>query len=302
MPQMSSNPEPEKFIKDTKEQVDNRFRELWQIRRRHPQIIHDAMEYTVMAGGKRLRPVLFKATANMLGSREDELTDIACALELVHTYSLVHDDLPAMDDDDYRRGRPTCHRKFDEATAILTGDALLTLAFELIAAWGENSDRPQHAIFLISELSHAAGTEGMISGQILDMAAEGRQLSLEEIEAMYKGKTAALLRAAVRMGGIVGGADSTRMEQLSEYARALGLAFQITDDLLDLRGDAAQLGKSTGADQVRGKATYPLLAGVEGAEKRAEDLYREALSCVNKFGPEGELLRRLAGKLVYRDK
>jgi len=293
---------PEKYIEERRTQVDARLNRLWKERRRYPEGIHEAMEFSVMAGGKRLRPVMCLATAETMGAKSDELVDIACALELVHTYSLVHDDLPAMDDDDFRRNRPTCHRVYGEAMAILAGDALLTLAFELLAGWGNYYDRSDDALLMVSELAEAAGTEGMIGGQVLDISAEGQDASLEDIEAINYRKTAALLRASVRIGGIAGKADPRQMNQLSGYATALGMAFQIADDLLDLRGDISKTGKEAGSDEAREKATYPLRIGEKNAENKANELYQEALSYLENWGEEADILRYLARLLVFRDK
>jgi geranylgeranyl diphosphate synthase type II len=224
----------------------------------------------------------------------------ACALEMVHTYSLIHDDLPAMDDDDLRRGRPTCHKAFDEATAILAGDGLLTLAFEVVA----RHVRPaEAAAACVCALAEAAGPEGMVAGQMADLQAEGRDdATLEALEAIHTRKTGALLRASLRLGAIVAGADETRLRALDTYGRAVGLAFQIIDDLLDVEGDEAKLGKRVRKDSELGKWTYPGLLGIEGSRRRARQLAEEAAEALGPLGPNGERLRALALDLLERDR
>ena len=267
-----------------------------------PPTLQEAMRYSVQAGGKRLRPLLAMATAETLGHPGEKLLPVAAALELVHTYSLIHDDLPAMDDSDLRRGKPTCHRVYGEALAILAGDALLTLAFELLAGYGLQENCPERALQIALELARAAGRDGMVGGQVLDLEAEGKAVGLEELETIDRLKTGALLQAAVRCGAIAAGASPAVLKALSGYGSCLGLAFQIADDLLDLEGDAAEMGKATGADQARGKATFPALLGKEAARRRADSLYREALEALEMLGQPAELLLELARRLVFRSK
>jgi len=261
-----------------------------------------AMRYSLQAGGKRLRPILTLAAARTLGSEDDSILDVACALEFIHTYSLIHDDLPAMDDSELRRGRPTCHLVYGEAIAILAGDALLTLAFETLANYGCRDGCQGRAIKIMAEFSAAAGVEGMIGGQALDLKAEGRDLLLSEIEEINLLKTGALLKTAVVCGGIAAGASKQQLTALGCYASHLGNAFQIIDDLLDYSSTAEELGKPAGADQIRSKATYPALLGTEKARKRAEALYSEALSALNKLDCSTDLLQGLAKKLIYRSR
>lgn len=267
-----------------------------------PSSLQEAMRYSVNAGGKRMRPLLVMAAAETLGHPGEKLLPVAAALELVHTYSLIHDDLPAMDDSDLRRGKPSCHRAYGEAMAILAGDALLTLAFELVAGYGLQEGRPAQALQIALELARAAGREGMVGGQVLDLEAEGKAVDLEGLEKIDRLKTGALLQAAVRCGAIAAGASKEQLKALDGYASRLGLAFQITDDLLDLEGDTAEMGKETGADRVRGKATLPALLGTEAARRRAGELYCEALASLEALERPAELLRELARRLVFRTK
>lgn len=265
-----------------------------------PAAIYEAMRYSVEAGGKRLRPILTLATAETLGTKSELVMDVACAVEVVHTYSLIHDDLPVMDDSDLRRGKPTCHRVYGEAIAVLAGDALLTLAFELLARYGLEKDCADKALQISFELARAAGVEGMIGGQVLDLQAEGSVLNLDQLEQMNCLKTGALLQAAVRSGALTSGASPAQLEALTGYAFCLGLAFQIVDDLLDREGTAVELGKLPGSDQARSKATYPAILGETAARERAEKLYWEAISFLPALDRPAELLYNLARSLVFR--
>jgi len=252
-----------------------------------------AMRYAVLGGGKRLRAALVYATGEALGAGRDTLDAPAAAVELIHAYSLVHDDLPAMDDDELRRGKPTCHRAFDEATAILAGDALQSLAFEVLA---DAAVIPAgQRLAMLRELAFASGARGMAGGQALDLAAEGQRLSLGELEAVHRGKTGALIAASVRLGALAALApDAPQLSALGEYGQALGLCFQIRDDILDVEGDTATLGKTAGADAAHGKATFPALLGLDGAGDRARREYQRAVSAVAPLGAAGERLRQLA--------
>ena len=267
-----------------------------------PSRLAAAMRYSVLGGGKRLRPLLcLMAAEACAGEAEAEAAlPAACALELVHTYSLIHDDLPAMDDDDLRRGRPTCHKAFDEATAILAGDALLTLAFEIVAT----HTRPDEAaVACVRVLAEAAGPSGMVGGQMADLEAEGRcDGTPDGLEAIHRRKTGALLRAPLRMGAIVAGADAARRAALDHYGRAIGLAFQIVDDLLDVQGDETKLGKRVRKDFELGKWTYPGFLGVEGSRRRARQLADEAIAALAPLGAGGDRLRALALDLLERDR
>jgi geranylgeranyl diphosphate synthase type II len=265
-----------------------------------PARLAEAMRYSLLAGGKRLRPVLCLFAAEACGAELDDALPAACALELVHTYSLIHDDLPAMDDDDLRRGRPTCHKAFDEATAVLAGDGLLTLAFEILA----REVRPSSAALdCVRILAEAAGPEGMVGGQMADLQAEGQtDATLERLEAIHRRKTGALLRAALRMGAAIAGADDVSRRALESYGHAVGLTFQIIDDLLDVQGDESKLGKRVGKDSVLGKWTYPGLLGIEGSRARARQLAGEAVLALAPLGERAERLRALALDLLERDR
>jgi geranylgeranyl diphosphate synthase type II len=260
-----------------------------------PKTLHKAMRYSVMAGGKRLRPILALAAYDYCGgdrSRAHQTVYPAmAALEMVHTYSLIHDDLPCMDDDDLRRGRPTCHKRFNEAVATLAGDALHVVAFELAAQTG--------SIEVVRELAHSGGTAGMLGGQIADIEAEGRRVSRSEIENIHRLKTAALIRGSIRIGALLAGADRNLLDSLSVYGEKIGLAFQIIDDILDIEGDQALLGKQVGSDTRNEKATYPGVVGMEEARRDAARLIDEALNCFE--SAEDNMLMWLARYIGQRD-
>lgn len=264
-----------------------------------PDILADAIRHSLLAPGKRLRPILTLMAAEACGSSCEAALPAACAVEMVHTYSLIHDDLPAMDDDDLRRGLPTCHRVFGEANAILAGDALLTRAFEVIAA----DVRPASAsVQCCRLLAIAAGGSQMVGGQVDDLAAEAGQdmQGLDELEAIHHRKTGAMLEVSLQLGGVIADATHERLEALHAYGRQLGLAFQVVDDLLDFAGDEAQLGKRTGKDASRGKLTYPGLLGVDASRQRARDLVAGACDAVSVFGEQGEPLVSLAQYVLDR--
>jgi farnesyl diphosphate synthase len=266
-----------------------------------PGRLHEAMRYSVLGGGKRIRPALLFATAQTLGLSEDEVEAAACAIELIHVYSLVHDDLPAMDDDDLRRGRPTCHKAFDEATAVLVGDALQPLAFQLLARDPALPVSPAIRLRLVDILSEASGTFGMAGGQAIDLAAEGQQLTIEQVEDMHARKTGAVIRASVLMAAACDPhLDPASYASLDDFATAIGLAFQIQDDLLDVLGDVSTLGKATGADREREKATHPTIIGIEASQERVHLLHGQALASLEKFGPSAAPLRSLANWLLSR--
>lgn len=266
-----------------------------------PERLHEALRYSVLEGGKRVRPALVYATARTLGLSESSVDGAACAVELIHAYSLVHDDLPAMDDDDLRRGRPTCHKAFDEATAILVGDALQVLAFEILANGPGVPDDPATRLKLVHCLAVASGTSGMAGGQALDLAATGRRLSIREVEEMHARKTGALIHASVMMAAFCAGAlDRQELDALDRYATAIGLAFQIQDDLLDIEGDATVLGKATGADLAHQKPTYPAVAGIEPARAHMHELHARALAALQDFGRDAATLASLSDWLVLR--
>lgn len=261
-----------------------------------------AMAYSVMAGGKRLRPVLCLAGAEAVGGDHEAVTALACALEMIHTYSLIHDDLPAMDDDEKRRGKTTCHVQFDEATAILAGDALLTLAFEILATTASQCPAAEHPRWLnaIGKIASAAGCSGMIEGQMRDMAFEGTVISIEQLEALHGLKTGKLIQVSVVSGGMVAGASEIQLQSLNAYAAHIGLAFQVADDILNVTGDPERLGKATGTDQARGKNTYPLLIGLGSSQRLASQLVDKALNALSAFDKKADPLRAIARYVVER--
>jgi geranylgeranyl pyrophosphate synthase len=264
-----------------------------------PTRLRAAMRYSLFNGGKRVRPILAYATALAIEPKTNlALIDpIAAALECLHSYSLVHDDLPAMDDDDLRRGKPTCHIAFNEATAILAGDGLQTLAFDLLTTTGVDATT---RIKLIRQLTQGSGAEGMVLGQAIDLAAVDHQLDLAQLETMHRYKTGALIRASVAMGAICAGADDKQLAALDDYAAAIGLAFQVQDDILDVTSDTATLGKQQGADIARNKPTYVSLLGLDAAKAKAAELHRQALDALREFGTSAMPLRQLASYIVER--
>lgn len=260
-----------------------------------------AMHYSLFAGGKRLRPILCLAGAEAVGGDPSEVLPVACALEMIHTYSLIHDDLPAMDDDDLRRGQPTCHKKYDEATAILAGDGLLTAAFQILAEAAPRFEGRETALLAVIQLiAGAAGYRGMVGGQMLDLQAEGREVTLKELETIHRLKTGALLTASVRSGGLMAGGARAEVTALTSYGEKFGLVFQITDDLLDVEGEAAEMGKATGMDAQRHKATYPGVVGRDEAREWARRLVETAIADLEPFGPRAEPLREIARYLLAR--
>ena len=267
-----------------------------------PETIHRAVRYSLFAGGKRIRPVLVLAAGEAVGAPRAELLPLACAVEMIHTYSLIHDDLPAMDNDDLRRGKPTSHKVFGEAIAILAGDALLTHAFQLLASVPLAVDEAlaRRRLAATAVLAEACGTGGLIGGQVMDLESEGRATSAAALERLHRAKTGALLAACVRGSAILGGARTDELEALSRYGAAIGLAFQVVDDVLDATEDAQSLGKTAGKDAAAHKATYVSVHGIERAREMADGLLREALAAVAPLGPRGALLQALARRIVER--
>jgi geranylgeranyl diphosphate synthase type II len=263
---------------------------------RSPARLYKAMRYAIFGGGKRLRPALAIMTCDALGGSRADVLPSAAALEMIHTYSLIHDDLPAMDDDDFRRGRPSCHKAFDEATAILAGDGLLTLAFETITTWTRNA---RLAGPLVRELAEGAGHAGMVGGQQLDLAGS-KKSTPRELQQIHERKTAALLTSAVRLGAIAGGATASQQRALTTYGRSLGLAFQIVDDILDETGTAEQLGKTPGKDAKQGKATFPALFGIDESRRRATRLIEDARRSLRFLGKRGAALDAVAFFILER--
>ncbi len=266
-----------------------------------PARLHEAMRYAVLNGGKRIRAVLVYATGKALDANLEHLDAPACAMELIHAYSLVHDDLPAMDDDDLRRGQPTCHKAFDEATAILTGDALQTQAFHLLAHELPVDIDASRRLEMLETLSLASGSRGMAGGQAMDLAAVGHHLDLTELENMHIHKTGALIRASIKVGALAApSVDRSLLKKLDHYANCIGLAFQIKDDILDVEGDTHTLGKQKGADLARDKPTYTSLMGLAPAKQRAQELHEEALASLSTLGASAEALRGISEFIVRR--
>lgn len=267
----------------------------------HPGSLHQAMRYAVLSGGKRIRPILVYATGKAVGLEPASLDTPACAVEFIHAFSLVHDDLPAMDNDDLRHGKPTCHKAFGEAIALLAGDALQALAFQVLAQDPAMTLQPAIRLQLVATLAQAAGSRGMAGGQAIDLAAVGKELTLAELENMHIHKTGALIRASVLMGALSQEAlPAASRQQLDHYAKCIGLAFQIRDDILDVIADTRTLGKAQGADALLNKPTYPALLGLEGARDHARTLVDEALASLQAFGPEADVLRWIAAYIVER--
>jgi geranylgeranyl diphosphate synthase type II len=288
------------YMKERTAAVDAALERFLPPETERPESLHKAMRYSVLAGGKRLRPVLVIAGAEAVGGRMDDVMPTACAMELIHTYSLVHDDLPAMDNDDFRRGRPTNHKVFGEAMAILAGDALLTLAFRLLAlnlaAAGDAARLPD----VLAEVADAAGAGGMVGGQVVDLESEGRDVSADTVDYIHAHKTGALIRASLCAGAVICGATVAQRQALGRAGAHLGLAFQIVDDVLDVVGSSKDLGKTAGKDQAQRKATYPALHGVEASLARARALIGEAEAALAGFGPRGEPIRALGHFIVER--
>jgi len=266
-----------------------------------PTRLHEAMRYSTLDGGKRVRPALVYLTGQAMGVAPSMLDGPASAVELIHAYSLIHDDLPAMDDDELRRGKPTCHIQFDEATAILAGDALQSLAFYILAHDPAMVDNDNLRLQMIETLAQASGSRGMAGGQAIDLAAVGKQVNVAELENMHIHKTGALIRASVRLGALSAlDINSQVLENLDHYAKCVGLAFQIRDDILDVESDTETLGKTQGADMARNKPTYPALLGMAEAKRLAEDLHQEALDSLSVLGEKTGPLRDIAGYIINR--
>jgi geranylgeranyl diphosphate synthase type II len=267
----------------------------------HGNELVEAMRYAVFSGGKRIRPILALAASDAIGGAAAAIMPYACAIELIHAYSLAHDDLPAMDDDDMRRGQPSCHVRFGEALAILAGDALLTEAFAAMAdAACRRGNHTRRAIQAIREIAHAAGVRGMVAGQVADMAAENRAIDLPGVEMIHIRKTGALIRAAIRTGAIIGGANAQGLRKLTAYADCVGLAFQIADDVLDAEGSIRATGKRTGRDRERHKATFPAVLGLGASKDRARELLARALRQLHGFDQRAQPLRAIAAFIVNR--
>jgi len=268
---------------------------------RDPEKLYESMRYSLLGGGKRIRPILTIAAAQTLGYDQDAMLPFAASLEFVHTYSLIHDDLPAMDDDDYRRGRLTNHRVYGDGMAILAGDALLTMAFELCSQdSGSNGLTASQQLQIVSELAYGSGHQGMVGGQVMDIQAENQEVELAHLQKIHSHKTGQLIRAAVRVGGIIGGASATQLESLTGYAEDIGLAFQIADDVLNMVGTREELGKDAGTDEKRGKKTYPSFFGVEGARQLGEECVERGINRLESFDHQADPLRHIAIYIMKR--
>ena len=292
--------EAEEFFARYRERINEALDSALPASDESPRELHKAMRYSVFAGGKRLRPILVLATAQVLGRPTDSLLPAACSVELIHTYSLIHDDLPAFDDDDLRRGKPTNHKIFGVPQAILAGDALQSLSFSLLANAARGADSLEPWINSLVELSKAVGSMGMAGGQWLDIEAEDQVLDVVSLGTLHSAKTGALLTACVRIGALLGGADDAMKAQLDGYGKSIGLAFQIVDDILDVEGSVEDLGKIPGADRARGKATYPGLLGLNGARAEAHRLRTIALENIEPLGAAGHPLELIANFIVDR--
>jgi len=264
-----------------------------------PSTIHRAMRYSLFAGGKRLRPVLTLAAAEACGGKVENALPLACAIECIHTYSLVHDDLPSMDNDDFRRGRPTCHKVFGEGIAVLAGDALLTSAFEMVAS--SKPTRRYDIARLLKEVAVAAGSQKLIAGQVADLEAEGKKVNRAQLRYIHENKTAAILTTSVRLGAMSANANPKQLSAITTFGNALGLAFQVVDDILDVTQTSEKLGKSAGKDIAAQKATYPAVIGIEKSRLEAKALTRRAHGALKVFGEKGKALRELASYLLERD-
>jgi geranylgeranyl diphosphate synthase type II len=265
-----------------------------------PEVLHKAMRYSLFAGGKRVRPLLALAAARAAGGKEEVTLRPACALEMIHTYSLIHDDLPALDNDELRRGKPTCHKAFGEANAILAGSGLLTLALEVLATWPEGDAHAPARCHATRSVCRAIGLDGMIGGQVADLEAENRAVGEEDMLYIHSRKTGALIGVSLRMGGIYAGAGAEALDALEAVGRKMGLCFQIVDDVLNVEGDPVSLGKAAGSDSARKKATYPKLFGLEESKRRAQALTDEIVATLGAWGEEAETLRQMALFLLHR--
>lgn len=293
-----------RYLADRRDRIDQALENIIMTENRTGTELSDAMLYSVKAGGKRLRPILCMAAAQAAGGLEETALPAGCAIEMIHTYSLIHDDLPAMDDDDLRRGQPTCHKVFGEATAILAGDALLTCAFQLLSEHALQQPAPQQGQWLkiIAMIARAAGPDGMIEGQMRDIRAEGRTLVPDQLERLHRLKTGAMISASIDTGALIGNAEKTVALRLSEYGRSIGLAFQVVDDILNEEGDPGIMGKAVGTDRLHLKNTYPVLMGLDAAKQKAADLSDQALRSLDNFDSKSDPLRAIARYVIERQR
>lgn len=302
LPEMRETMDLKKYLTDMRQLIDDHLGRYLPPEDELPSSIHSSMRYSVFAGGKRVRPILMLAACEAVGGDRRMAMPAACAMEMIHTYSLIHDDLPAMDNDDFRRGNPTNHKVFGEATAILAGDALLTEAFILLSR-PENAETSGPGVLakVIHEIALCSGSRGMIGGQVVDMESEGRkEIDLATVQYIHTHKTGALIRASVKTGALLGGAGDEDLAAMVRYGESIGLAFQIADDILDIEGTTEQIGKDAGSDQARGKATYPAVMGLAESKRRAAELVATALDALSSFDEKAEPLRAIASYIVQR--
>jgi geranylgeranyl diphosphate synthase type II len=293
-----------KYLQEKKAMVDSALADLFLSRVEYPPSLHRAIEHSLFAGGKRVRPILSIAAFEAAGGSNGGVIPFACALEMIHTYSLIHDDLPAIDNDDYRRGRPSCHKVFGEAIAILAGDALLTEAFQLMTNRLFGDGRREHSelvLDVVHEVARAAGISGMVGGQVVDVESAGKEVDLPTLQYIHTHKTGAMILASVRVGARLAGAKEESLRAFSRYGEQIGFAFQIVDDVLDIEGKAEVLGKTPGSDLSRGKITYPSLVGLAESKKRAGELVASAIEALRLFGPEADPLREIARFIHSRE-
>jgi len=293
-----------RYLQEKKEIVDSALERYLPEKEEFTSSLHQAIRHSLFAGGKRVRPILSIASCEAVGGKGERILPFACALEMIHTYSLIHDDLPAIDNDDYRRGKPTCHKVFGEAIAILAGDGLLTEAFRLMTdplAQRRESNDDRVMIEAVNEVARAAGVLGMVGGQVVDVQSEGKAVDLPTVQYIHARKTGAMILASVRVGAKLGGAKRKTLDALTRYGESLGLAFQIVDDVLNVEGNAALLGKKTGSDLSRGKATYPSVLGVEESKKKGRELVEASVNALRPFGPEADPLREIARFVAARE-
>jgi geranylgeranyl diphosphate synthase type II len=288
------------YLKQKKELIEKRLDELLPADTEYPAIIHQAMRYSIFAGGKRIRPILTLAACQAVKKEKALVLDSGCAMELIHTYSLIHDDLPAMDDDDFRRGKPTSHKKFGEAIAILAGDALLTMGFQILSHALLKSHINNKGLEIIYEVAQAIGSKGLIGGQVMDLLSEGKQIDLDTISYIHKSKTASLIAICVKIGGLLGNAQEYELARLNKYGEKIGLAFQIVDDILDIEGSSDELGKTAGKDQKSLKATFPGVIGLAESKEKASELIHSAINSVEPLGDSALPLIEIARFILRR--
>ncbi len=289
-----------KYLNEKKRLVDDELARVVPLASSEPVSIHEAMRYSLFAGGKRIRPILALATAEMLGGDEKLIIRPACALELIHTYSLIHDDLPALDNDDLRRGMPTCHKKFGEAMAILAGDALLTHAFQVLSEPDSGKLSPENRLRVINLVAEASGTAGMAGGQVADLEAENRVITKEELKSIHSRKTGALISASILLGAYFSDADDGDIRVLTSAGDAMGTLFQVVDDILDVEGDTALLGKKSGADESLNKATYPSLYGLEESKRIAKELHGDVISLLSRWSGKAGIMTGISSFILNR--